>query len=171
MTSGWRKKIFPKWWLIQTTGTTISHIVCCFTQLWNSFRVQGTVGTAQSPIFIIIMALVIQSFHILSAQASAISTWFHWQVLLPILFTMLVASGVVASTALCTIFLATSPFPNTPPKIQSFRYHLSAVLNLVTMLSQRSMQGLASFISVPKYSVRNGIVYLWVLVLFKGSWK
>lgn len=122
------------------------------TTLEQSFRVQGTVRIAQSLIFIIIMALAIQSFHIaLSTGKSAISNMVSFmQALLPILFTMLVASGAVASTALLhPFFLAIITILGTLTQDIIFPLlYLSAVLNLVTyVVPEINVGRLASFIS------------------------
>ncbi|HHV06908.1 MAG TPA: stage III sporulation protein AE [Firmicutes bacterium] len=120
--------------------------------LEQSFQVQGTVRIAQALMFMIIMAIAIQSFNVaLSTGKNAISNMVSFmQALLPILFTMLVASGAVASTALLHPFLlATITILGTLTQDIVFPLlYLSAVLNLVTyVVPEINVGRLASFIS------------------------
>jgi stage III sporulation protein AE len=120
--------------------------------LEQSFQVQGTVRIAQALMFMIIMAIAIQSFNVaLSTGKNAISNMVSFmQALLPILFTMLVASGAVASTALLHPFLlATITILGTLTQDIVFPLlYLSAVLNLVTyVVPEINVGRLASCIS------------------------
>lgn len=122
------------------------------TTLEHSFQVQGTVRVAQTLVFIAIMGVAIQSFHVaLSTGKTAISNMVSFmQALLPVLFTMLVASGAVASTALMHPFLlATITILGTLTKDIIFPLlYLSTVLNLVTyVVPEINVGRLASFIS------------------------
>ena len=107
---------------------------------------------AQTLVFIAIMGVAIQSFHVaLSTGKTAISNMVSFmQALLPVLFTMLVASGAVASTALMHPFLlATITILGTLTKdIICPLLDLSTVLNLVTyVVPEINVGRLASFIS------------------------
>ncbi len=123
------------------------------TTLEHSFQVQGTVRVAQTLVFIAIMGVAIQSFHVaLSTGKTAISNMvsFMQALLPPVLFTMLVASGAVASTALMHPFLlATITILGTLTKDIIFPLlYLSTVLNLVTyVVPEINVGRLASFIS------------------------
>ncbi|NLG86167.1 MAG: stage III sporulation protein AE [Firmicutes bacterium] len=120
--------------------------------LEQSFPVQGAVRMAQALMFIMVITVAIQSFHVaLATGKNAIDNMVSFmQALLPILFTMLAACGGIASTAVLHPFLlATITILGTVTQDIIFPLlYLSTVLSLVTyVVPEVNVGRLASFIS------------------------
>ncbi|HKM40010.1 MAG TPA: stage III sporulation protein AE [bacterium] len=126
-------------------------LTALLTTLENSLHNQGAARIAQSLMFIAIMGVAIQSLQIaLRTGKTAISNMVSFmQALLPILLSMLVASGAVASTALMHPFLlATITMLGTVAQDVVFPLlYLGAVLSLVTyVVPEINVGRLATFI-------------------------
>ncbi|NMA54651.1 MAG: stage III sporulation protein AE [Firmicutes bacterium] len=122
------------------------------TALEQSFKNQETVQIAQTLVFVAIMGIAIQSFNVaLRTGRTAVGNMVSFmQALLPVLFTMLVASGSVASTALMHPFLlATITILGALTRDVIFPLlYLSTVLHLVTyVVPQINVGRLAKFIA------------------------
>jgi stage III sporulation protein AE len=120
--------------------------------LAQSFPMQGAVRVAQALLFLTMMAVAIQSYHVaLNTGKTAIDNMVSFmQALLPILFTMMVASGSVASIAvLHPLLIAIVAILGTLTQDIIFPLlYLSTALSLVTyVVPEINVGRLASFVA------------------------